>query len=437
MAAGGALGAHSFVAPGISIADLALALAAALAAFSLWTSRRAPALPRWFLWVGIMALWSLLGAAVLAPSSPFGFSAVEFAKSFAKLLFYPASFLLLAPIFDRLPRGRTADLLLWALTLNAALAIYVYAVMVGELDLPFHFLWALSGQGEEAARPFVDWGVLPAVRARGIASEPATLGWFQVLGLAAVLLPADRLQCRAPWRLVVVGASVVLTFSLTAYALLGMLFLALLWSRRERALSSLRLVVGSVALAAALLLALPVSRRTLDAMVFDRAVQIAAGAGDHSATLRLWSSWEMAAAMVRPSPVFGAGLGQYDVALETLRPRLSRAEILLPGTQGWNALAYLLGTLGPVGLACGLLLVWEIFRRSRPAAAMMLIAAFADSTILGAPFWLFYLLFYRAPEPVGESPDRDRVRRRAASAHSPVKATSAAATASQVSGGRR
>lgn len=414
LAAVGAIGAHSFVVPGVSVADVALALAASLAVGGLWASRRVPKLPRWLLWVAVAALWSLLGAAVLAAGSPFGFFWLEFGKSFAKLLFYPAAVFLVGTSLERLPPGRAADVLLWALTLNAAIALYIYLVMAAGLDLPYRFLWTLSEHGEETARFGFGVSLMPPVRARGLASEPSALGYFQVMGLAAALLLARSARRALLWRAALVVASVVLTFSLTSYGLLFVLGIVLLAQGGKQSLTILRRAAIPVALAVTCVLLLPAARQTFDSTVVTRLAEIVAGERDVSATLRLRSSWEMAAAMVRASPLFGAGLGHYDVALETLRPSLSMPEHLKPGTQGWNALAHLLGTLGPVGLGCGLLLLLEVWRRSRPAGVMMAAAAFADSTILGAPFWLFYLLLHRA-----------------ASHHSAANSSSAAATTGQ------
>ena len=413
----GAIGAQSFVVPGVSIADLALAAGAGLAARELWVSRRVPEFPRWLLWVAVAALWSLLGAAALASSSPFDFSGLEFGKSFAKLLFYPAAVFLVGTTLGRLSPGRTASVLLWALTLNAALALYVYAAMA--VDLPYRSLWALSEHGEETARVVSGASPLLALRARGVASEPSVLGYFQVMGLACALLLSRPAWRPLRWRAAFVVLSVLLTFSLTSYGLLCALGLVLLVLEGRRLLTGLRWAAILVAVAAACVLLVPVARDAFDTMVVTRTADIVAGSRDVSAFLRLRSSWDMAAAMARASPLFGAGLGHYDVALEALRPSLPMPEQLRPGSQGWNALAYLLGTLGPVGLGCGLLLLWEIWRRSPPAGVMMAAAAFADSTILGAPFWLFYLLLHRA-----------------ASHHSAANSSSAAATTVQASDGR-
>jgi O-antigen ligase len=396
---GVALG-QRFVLPGASLADLALGLFAA-AAFVLLAreSRRSgwPPLPAWTMWLGALWAWAALGGLAHVILDTEVFSLREFLKSFAKLSFYAAAAPLLVLALRRSDAARTADIVLNAFGLAGALAIAIYVAMLAGVPLPYQALW---GHGPELAYfKEVRWfaGVASRgpllLRAQGLAAEPSRLGYLQSMALGYVLLRPGS-GTRIDLRLVVVILSILLSFSLTGYALLlSILGLWLLprW-RRARLAPGRR---GLVAAASVLVVLLPLAP-TLYRAVVVRASHSFSGSGDASARMRVVGNWQMTYRLLEENPVLGVGLGNYDVMAGELQAFLFEGHFSVVNSQGWNAFAYVLATLGVPGLLLFLALLVSAFRGRGRLALPFVLGMFADGTVLGAAFWVFFTLYTTA-----------------------------------------
>lgn len=395
--AGVALG-QRFVLPGASIADLTLAAFTALglahlARVARETGRR-PSLPPWWRWLFALWAWALVGGAVHVLSGTELFSLLEFWKSLAKLSFYAVAVVVMALALRDSPRAAPSRMVLTAFGATGAVAIALYVAMRMGLPLPYRLLW---GHGTEASYFSDLWwfgGQHEArnvfLRAQGVASEPSRLGYLQCMALAYLFLgPGARV--RLGLRLILIVVSLLLTFSLTAYALLlPVVALTLLTRWRVRRLETQRR--GLVLAAAVVLLLLPLAP-TIYKTVVVRAVRAVAGAGDTSSFLRVKGNWKMTYYLLETSPVVGVGLGNFDVVAWDLRAFLFDGYLISKDTQGWNVFAYVLATLGAPGLLLLLALLVSAFRGRGRLAVPYVLGMFADGTFLGVAFWLFFALY--------------------------------------------
>lgn len=418
LAAAGATMAQTRLLPGLLVADVALGLAMLWAVAILWATRTRPRFPGWGWLLVALAAWAAIAAAFLAQVSPLPFSAAEWAKSFAKLCFYAAAVLCLAQTAPSISRRRLAEGLLWIVAVNGLVGLYVYAVMASGAPLPYRFLWAGTGEGDETAL-FVRAGQ-QFLRLRGLAAEPSYFGYFQVLALAASLLLRPVVD-RRRWRLPVAVLAIVLTFSLTTYALAAVSVVVLAVARRKELAPQLPRWALLAAACLLLVAALPAPRRALSEMIVQRGVDVVSGDSLPLESSRLVGTWESLRLLWGASPVLGVGLGNYDVALEGVAHRLDPT-LGSRHSQGWNVLAYVAATLGTPGLLLLLALLGLLARHS-PAGGLLLSAAtFADGTWLGAPFWLAFLLFWLGAAMA----DREAAPATTASATKPPAATARA-----------
>jgi hypothetical protein len=405
-AAGVALG-RPFLWPGISVADVCLALFVVAALAALRSRRALTPWPSWTPWLAAFCAWALLdGLWLMARGEP-GFSVPEFAKSAAKLLFYSASAVALALVLRRETEQRAQRVVLWSFAAAAGVAVALYAAMVAGLpqarDLVCGqtdwcnaaYYYELRWFGDSSPRGLRE-GVF--VRAVGLAGEPSRLGLLMSLALGYVLL-GTRGAWRHPWPLALIAAADVLSFSLAGYALLiPVLALAggrlLGEDRRVRRGAALAGLAVAVALAA-----VPPVRATLEGAIGRRGHRFLTGqGGDESARLRLLGSWDMALALVERHPVGGIGLGHFDRRVPEIRNRVPGGKALDDNVQGWNALAYVLATTGALGLLLFVFLCYAALRRHPALAAVFLLGMFADGTVLGPAFWVFLALYASAGE---------------------------------------
>jgi hypothetical protein len=388
--------ARTFPFPGVSVADLALALAAAIAAGAWVRERSLPRPPGWALPAAALLAWSAAGGVCLAAlGSPLPFSFEELLKSLAKLGFYVLAATALSSVVGRLGGHAWREIVLWVLAIHALVALYVYCAMNTDL-LPPRELWAAIGTSEESANA-ARFGIF-TVRLRGVAAEPANMGYFLALGLGAVLL-SGAWPRRRPWRELVTVAALVLTLSLSAYALAGGGALLVLIARRRSMTSLLRGLAAAAALALVMLTLVPPARQAFDVAVIERVAGIVAGSANPAETKRLVGSWTAAGMMVQASPWLGVGLGNYDVALGELIPRMDPRLGMRPQDQGWSVPTYVLGTLGWPGLFLLALLYLAVLRASWAGGLLFGLAAFADGTLLGPTYWVFLVLL-AVGEPV-------------------------------------
>jgi len=398
---GVALG-QRFVLPGASIADIALAVFAAAALAHVARERQAGgrlALPSWWKWLLALWAWAAAGGLLHVVTGTEPFSQVEFAKSLAKLSFYAVSAVFLTWALRALPRDRAASLVSTAFAAAGAVAIVLYVAMLFGAPLPFQILW---GHGPNAAYFSDLWwfgGAHEArrvfLRAQGLASEPSRLGYLQCMALAYLLLrPGAR--ARFGLRLALIVISLLLTFSLTAYALLlPIAALAVVAHWRSARAQPRRRALVLAALALAVLLPLG---PTIQKTIVVRAVRSLSGTGDASSFLRVAGNWKMTYYLLETSPVLGVGLGNFDVVAWDLRAFLFDGYLIERDTQGWNVFAYVLATLGVPGLLMLVGLLLSAFRGRGRLALPFVLGMFADGTFLGAAYWLFFAL-YTAGDP--------------------------------------
>jgi hypothetical protein len=397
---------HVFLAPGVALADLLLAASGAVVAVAALRLREGPSWPRWATPLALFWAWALLGGVVRSLGTPFGFSRLEFAKSFAKLTFYGIVAVLVVWGLRRTAPERLREVLLTLLAMNAGLAILLYAAMLlwpqlpydrflpGSLPSAFYFeqLWF----GERPPGPPRELPVL--LRARGLSSEPSHLGYVQAMGLGLLLLGRRGGTPRLGLRLPLVVLSILLTFSLTAYALLASVLLL----ASPRLLTALRrspraALLGGAFLGVALLL--PPVAQTLHRAIVVRTTRLLHGDVDDSSRLRVVGSWEMAFRMARDSPVVGAGLGNFETGLAAAREDLPGGERLGPETQGWNVVAHILAVTGAVGLFLFLLFVAQLVARGPALFALFFLGCIVQGSFLAAPFWVCWVAYL---EPGGE-----------------------------------
>jgi len=394
--AGVALG-QRFVLPGASIADLTLAAAAALGLARLAREARIggwPGLPAWTRWLAALWAWAAVGGAVHLLSGSEPFSALEFAKSLAKLSFYAVAVVVLVLALRDAPRGVPPRMVLNAFAAAGAVAIVLYAAMLLGLPVPYETLWERGAQSSYFSD--IEWfgGVHEArlrfLRAQGLASEPSRLGYLQSMALAYLLL-APGAGVRFGLRLLLVLLSLLLTFSLTAYLLLLPILALTLYDRWRAGRLEVRRR-GLLLAAALVLLVLPLAP-TLYRTVVVRAMRSMSGTADTSTFLRVLGNWKITYYLLETSPVVGVGLGNFDVVAWDLRAFIFEGYLIGKDTQGWNVFAYVLATLGVPGLLLLLGMLASALRARGRLALPFVLGMFADGTFLGAAFWLFLALY--------------------------------------------
>jgi O-antigen ligase len=397
--AGAAIG-PTRVLPGVTVADLCIALFLAL--FVLRAARRRGGLPgpqAWppfAPWLAAFALWAIGSGLVSAALDTPGFLLLELVKSAAKLVLYAPAATAFVVLARAQPFARTARSVQTWFAFAAALAIALYAAM---LALPQARAWVCGDvtdycrayyyehrwQGHDVgARALVE-GV--HLRAIGLASEPAKLGLALSLALAYLVLGGPAMSTRT-WLTALIALAALLTFSLATYAILAATLVGAMMGRRHR-----RRVVVALAVLVLATLALPSARRALHDAVWVRAEHIVSGAPDLSTQLRVESSWDVALALAARRPLVGVGLGQYERHVPLIADEVARDELFWPTMQGWNVFAYVLATTGLGGLVLFGIATWRALRPAPALAFVFVVGAFADGGVLAPPFWVSFALF--------------------------------------------
>lgn len=370
---------------GVSFADAVVGCGAAFVAVEAFMRRKPIVIHRGSGYVALLFVWSLLGCTYLISSSPFLFSESEFAKSFAKLGYYGICSALFYTRARKMDLRVVSDTVANILALNAIIAIYIFLVMTFNLPLPYRFFWI--NQSEVFMNNSYYLRGSGFVVARGLFSEPSFLGIYQNWGLAFLLLAPRSVISLRDWRVVAAAASIVLSCSMSGYSLLVTnVFLCLVLRGQIR-----RQIVPLVLSVA--LIAVPMRSFLQEALV-GRVMKMQQGQ-DYSTTSRLVLSWLPTFRFVRESPVFGAGLGNYDVASPSINiPQ--EFEFWLGKGKTFNVFAYVLGSMGVVGLGIFLAMILQLIRR-RPALGLIFVMSlFARGDFLTSSFWVFFSLFLYA-----------------------------------------
>jgi hypothetical protein len=395
LAAAGAPFGETFLARGVSLADVTLGLACGWTVVAYRGARSRRGLHRGLLVASTsLVVWVLIDAALVGFGSPLAFSLSEFGRSLAKLLFYLGATILLASLAGwHEPRGagRMMDVFLTVLAINAGVGIYGAVAASTDIGLPYRFLWTASGRGEETSRLELPGGSI-VHRIRGVAGEPTYFGWFQATGLGLVLLKGGAARRAFAVRVALVMVSIVGSLSLVGIGVLALALPIVAFSGRRRPRDLLRLVAPAVGLVLAAALVLPSARAALDTYGVDRITGIATGRPDVSSVVHLRGSWELACQVLRVAPWLGSGLGNYDLILDALDARMTGDPQRHAHEIGWNVFAFVIGSLGPLGLLLFLVLMATPLRRDPWAGALILVSAWGTSTVLGAPFWVLYVL---------------------------------------------
>lgn len=362
-------------------------------------------LPSWTPALALFVVAALLSGAAAAVRRDAAFVPAEFARSAARLLFGAMLALAFSAVLRRAPREVETRGLRLTFAAAALVGLTLWGALLAGLDVPRSLA---CGQGRETCsalyyerRWFGDAspeGLRHDVfaRAQGLASEPTRFGFLQALALGALLLRRPAPLPGAAEALVALGA--LASFSLAAYALLGLVALLFGAGLARAGRGALRRRAGLGLLALALLASLPPLGPTLRRAVLGRVEKIAQGGLDSSASLRVSGGWALAGAMAAAHPVTGVGLGHFDLSVGAWRETLPDAHLLGGGViQGWNALAYVLGTTGLLGLLAFVYLCWRVLRAQPLAAPVFVLGLFADGSLLAPAFWVFLALYAREP----------------------------------------
>ena len=397
---GGIAVGQRFLFPGVSIADVCVG---AFLGFAAWRLKDEPwEPPDWWPWVAAFCAWAIVSGGWAAATDP-AFSGREFAKSLAKLLYYAAAAVMVTRVVREAGLRAALRVAAVAFAVAAGIAVALYVAMSVKAPLPYDvvcgaadprcnqaYYYELRWFGDNSARSLRE-GV--HLRAMGLAGEPSRLG--VVLGLAlGFLLLAPRRQPPLV-AAAIVGIAAVLTFSLSAYALLLPVLALFAW-RVVRAAGTRSRWAWAAAGALALVACLPPVARTLHRSIVVRSQRILEGRADASARMRVIGSWDLAVLLARTHPLSGVGLGNFDVRVTQVAPLVPGGHMVDDSVQGWNAAGYVLATTGAIGLVLFALALYAALRPAPALGLVFLLGAFADGTVLGPAFWVFLALYAAA-----------------------------------------
>jgi len=384
---GGAAFSHAqFIIQGVSLADLFFACSLVICFLSLSMNGSLHYIPRCSIYIILLLIWALIGGLLADSASFFAFSKTEFVRSFVKLSFYGIGAVLLSSYIWKIEIDVIGKTVLNILTFNALIAIYIYIAMSFPIGLPYKFFW--FRQGGPLTAGYFGGFESGLVRARGIFSEPSSLGIFQTLGLTFLYFKSHAIANKLNWKYAAIIISILLTFSLSAYFLFGvMLIFFILKLRHFKQLFSYTLIIVLT-----LLFLATIMYNSFQETIVTRLISVFQGK-DNSATVRLIATWEASIATINISPIFGSGLGNLESTIPAIGSGLKYKSILTENSQGWNILAYVLGTMGIVGLFIFGLFIVNLIGRTPAAGTVFLCSMFATGRFLDPIFWIFYILF--------------------------------------------
>jgi hypothetical protein len=398
----GAVLSKAFVAGGFSWGHFLYSAAAALAAVRIWATHEPMTIPPWAMTMVALAAWASVGSLGASLVVPFDFSMAEFLKSLMHLFLVMSSSYLLWSFCRTLPEHLRHEVVLAFSLTTALVAVYLYlALLTGWLPGPRSWI-------DPNATENYYLGTSTLFRARGFFGEPSELGLFQVLCAAYILCDPRPLTSRRGACLALILLSVILTFSISAYAL-ALMLLPLSAGRRafgrtplntsrRRPTSRKALYLLLAIMSSLLIISLSVGPNPLSALS-GRLARIAQG-HDNSANLRLTASWEPTFAVTASSPFFGAGLGNLAAATEHFRADLPHGRLLDESApEGWNMLSWVLGSMGFLGLLIWIALFGQLLGRHATLGVLLLLLMFASGAALEPLLWLFFTLFMLCASP--------------------------------------
>ncbi len=385
---------------GIAIGDVLFGFAAVVC--FLFLCQRLPRIyiPKWSVYVVLLIMWAVVGGLLASGFSPFAFSEMEFLKSFAKLSFYGLGAILLGSYIWKMEMNTIRKAVLCILTINALIALCIYVAQLLEqlsgIHLPHEFFWFGRGGPLTFGERLKPWeiGGIVLNKARGIFSEPAAFGIFQILGLAFLYFRSSTITQKHAWKYIIILVSLLLTFSLSTYILLCTLLVILIFKQRKIAqlFSLLKIMFATVMMIFLLFTLTPLHlSEAFYNRVTHRFVEFVQGQ-DRSGGVRVLGSWETAKEIIMKSPIFGSGLGNLDVAFNSTGRTLYYSTLVFDHAAIFNIPFYILGTFGIIGFFIFILFVGSLFIRAPAAGTVFLISMFAYGSFLETSFWVFYVL---------------------------------------------
>lgn len=373
---------------GVSLGDILLAVMGGLIAFHIFTGRVPLVLPRHFSRIFSFWLWALLGGLFFALTDPTLFSTLQFFFSFVKLTFFAILFIFVITFFKQLAPATLMGELLNFLVFNGLIALGI--VILASFRLPYGQMFLFWGDSA-ASQATMYYRTTGFVVAKGLFSEPSMLALFQCFGLGLIWLGADPLR-RVPWtKYMIVIISILLSFSVTGYALLvAMVFLYILKSRR---IPWLWFFLSGIAIGGVLLIPNVFThfKEAISSRLFYRMM----GGLDDSFSSRVLASWDIPMKVFFDSPFFGTGLGN----LVLRYPVSEFGHYFIGQAENWNTLAYVLGTTGVIGSVFFLSFVFGDCPK-KGLGILLCIVFFGNGGFLETFFWIqlaLYLYVQRRP----------------------------------------
>jgi hypothetical protein len=383
---GGGAFSSTVIIPGISLADAFFLCSFTICLLYVFV-QGSIRIHSWFIYIVLLLLSAIIGGWVNGYSES-TFSELEFMKSLTKLSFYGIGSLFLAVYVEKINITCIGRVILNILTFNAVIAIYIFVAMLTPENLPYEFFWFWQ-QGPVTAGYFGS-NESGFVRARGIFSEPSNLAIFQTMGLAFLYFKT-RILNKFSWQYLIVLSSILLTFSMTGYFLLSILMVIFYRQKLIRYMLLMSIVLTMI------ILFTPLGDAFND-VILERFFSIIQGY-DGSANARLFASWELPFKIVSISPAFGAGLGNLESIFEILSHDLAYAE-LMEGRQGWNVLAYVLGTMGTIGFVIFVMFIVRLIVLNPLAGIIFVLFMFASGRFLEPLLWIYYVLYSKSVVPI-------------------------------------
>lgn len=301
----------------------------------------------------------------------------EFSKSLLKLIFYVgvyySAYTLMRSVDSDIIFKQTTNIL----TLNSVIAIYVLIAI--KYNLPFNLFW----YGLDVPEGTAYYAGTSIVRARGVFTEPAILGYFLVMGLAFVLLNGYKMR---KFKALLIWLGVLLTFSVTTYFLA---FIVILVHYRNNLKKHLKLVLVMVVLGATFY-SIPAFKEPIQMAVVDRVLLLFEDNDGRvtSGSMRLNGTWDIALGNLEESYLLGSGLGNHSLSYSRLNGYYNSDTAI----ESHSILSYVLGTTGVVGFLIFLSL-FKVFKFNKALGVVFFASMFVNGNFLSITFWIFYCLF--------------------------------------------